>query len=304
MSQDQPTSSDPSIGHPNDGTVSHPYPHPHYALVARAIEFLSSHRSASASNAPPSLEEVAHAVGLSAGHLQRVFQEWAGVSPKRFLQFLTKERALAELRGGATVMQAAHEAGLSGGGRLHDLLITWEAMTPGEARLGGQGLTLRWGWALTPVGWGLAAVSLRGLCHLSLSDTPQPALEAEMRQLWPQAQWVHDEAAVAALLSRAFGPQAQAHLLLRGSPFQLKVWEALIRTEPGRVLSYAELARRCGQPRAARAVGTAVAANTVAVLVPCHRVIRETADIGQFRWGPVRKCALQAWEARDRLRLG
>lgn len=181
-------------------------------------------------------------------------------------------------------------------------LITWEAMTPGEAGLGGQGLTLRWGWATTPVGWGLAALAPRGLCHLALSDTPQRELEAEMRHRWPQAQWVEDESTAASTVARAFRNPAQAHLLLRGTPFQLKVWEALIRTEHGSVLSYSELARRCGHPQAARAVGTAVASNTVAVLVPCHRVIRETGEVGQYRWGTVRKQALQAWEARERLR--
>ena len=287
--------------HPAPSSLD-PVPHPQYATVARAIHFLAE--SAHASNAPgqPSLEDVAAAVGLSPAHLQRVFQAWAGISPKRFLQFLTKERALAELREGSTVMQAAHSAGLSGSGRLHDLLITWESITPGEARLGGEGLTLRWGWALTPVGWGLAAWAPRGLCHLALSDAPQPALEAEMRHLWPSAEWVEDPTAISGILSKAFGERAQAHLLLRGTPFQLKVWEALIRTEPGRVLSYSELARRCGHPKAARAVGTAVASNTVAVLVPCHRVIRESAEVGQFRWGPVRKRALQVWEARSRLK--
>lgn len=208
-----------------------------------------------------------------------------------------KPDARPALRAGAAVLDAAHAAGLSGGGRLHDRVITWEAMTPGEARRGGAGLVLRWAWVATPVGWGLAALSARGLCHLSLSDRPEPTLEAEMRALWPHAQWQPDEPAVAQAISRAFADRPQAHLLLRGSPFRLKVWEALIRTEPGRVLSYSELARRCGHPQAARAVGTAVASNTVAFVVPCHRVIRESGEIGQYRWGPVRKQALQAWEA-------
>ena len=277
-------------------------PHPQYAMVARAIQFLADRARSAGHSAQTSLDELAAAMGLSPSHLQRVFQEWAGVSPKRFLQFLSKERALAELRAGASVLEAAHGAGLSGSGRLHDLLITWEAMTPGEARQGGAGLTLRWGWALTPVGWGLAALAPRGLCHLSLGDSPHEAQEREMQELWPAAQWLRDDAAIAAVVAQAFGDQPRAQLLLRGSPFQLKVWEALIRTEPAQVLSYSELARRCGAPKAARAVGTAMAANTVAVLVPCHRVIRESADIGHYRWGPVRKQALQAWEARARLR--
>ena len=278
-------------------------PH-HYGLVARAIGLIceaAATRSRQGLNAQLSLSELAQGLGLSESHVQRVFQEWAGVSPKRFAQFLTKEHAMAELREGATVLEAAHAAGLSGGGRLHDLMLTWEAMTPGEAQQGGAGLKLQWAWAATPVGWGLAALSPRGLCHLSLSDQPNPAHEQEMRSLWPRAHWAHDEAAIAATLAAAFGSGPRAHLLLRGSPFQLKVWEALIRTEPGRVLSYSDLARRCGHPKAARAVGTAMAANTVAVLVPCHRVIRESAEIGHYRWGPVRKQALQAWEARARL---
>lgn len=277
-------------------------PHPQYALVARAIQFLTDRAQSPATLSPPSLDDLAAAMGLSPSHLQRVFQEWAGVSPKRFLQFLSKERALAELRAGASVLEAAHGAGLSGSGRLHDLLITWEAMTPGEARQGGAGLTLRWGWALTPVGWGLAALAPRGLCHLSLGDSPHEAQEREMQELWPAAQWLRDDAAIASVVAQAFGEQPRAQLLLRGSPFQLKVWEALIRTEPAQVLSYSDLARRCGSPKAARAVGTAMAANTVAVLVPCHRVIRESAEVGHYRWGPVRKQALQAWEARERLK--
>ena len=282
-----------------ESTAPEQSPH-QYDVVARLITHLSA--AAGGQTGGTSLDDLAQAVGLSPTHLQRVFQEWAGISPKRFLQFLTKERALAELREGATVLGAAHAAGLSGSGRLHDLLIQWEAMTPGEARQGGAGLDLRWAWAPTPVGWGLAALSPRGLCHLSLSDEPRPVHEQEMRSLWPHATWAHDEAAIRAALAPAFSPRPRARLLLRGSPFQLKVWEALIRTEPGRVLSYSELARRCGHPKAARAVGTAVASNTVALLVPCHRVIRESAEIGQYRWGPVRKQALQVWEARARLR--
>lgn len=179
----------------------------------------------------------------------------------------------------------------------HQAPVTWEALNPSEARQGGAGMCLQWAWASTPVGWGLAARSPRGVCHLSLSDTPNPVLEQEMRSLWPQAQWVHDEPAVAQVLAQAFTMRPRAHLLLRGSTFQLKVWEALIRTEPGRVLSYSELARRCGQPGAARAVGGALASNTVAILVPCHRVVRESAETSQYRWGPARKQALQAWEA-------
>ena len=267
-----------------------------YALVARSIAHLSTCAQ------PPTLSGLAEAMGLSPGHLQRVFQDWAGISPKRFLQFLTKERALAELRRGASVLQSSEEAGLSSAGRLHDLMVTWEAMTPGEARLGGRGLTLQWGWVPTPLGWGLAALSARGLCHFSLSDAPQAEAEQEMQALWPAARWCPDPAGVAAVIGRAFAEHPQAHLLLRGTPFQLKVWEALIRTEPGRVLSYSELARRCGHPKAARAVGTAVSSNTVAVLVPCHRVIRESAEIGQYRWGVARKQALQVWEARPELR--
>ncbi|MFM8636627.1 MAG: helix-turn-helix domain-containing protein, partial [Betaproteobacteria bacterium] len=156
-----------------DHTLSPPTHH--YGLVARAIGLICeacATRSRQGLNAQLPLSELAHGLGLSESHVQRVFQEWAGVSPKRFAQFLTKERAMAELREGATVLEAAHAAGLSGGGRLPDLLLTWEAMTPGEAQQGGAGLKLQWAWAATPVGWGLAALSPRGLCHLSLSDQP------------------------------------------------------------------------------------------------------------------------------------
>lgn len=269
----------------------------HYRQVARAIEFIRAQAAAQ-----PSLAEIAQAVGMSEHHFQRVFAQWAGVSPKRFLQYLTKEHAKQALRRSADVLGAALDAGLSGPGRLHELMVHCEAMTPGEVRALGAGVTLAAGWADTPFGAALLGWTPRGLCHLAFCDEDEH--EARWRELqthWPRATLVRDDAGAAAWAARVF-PAAIAtaqplHLLLRGSAFQLKVWEALLRTEPGQVLSYRQLAALAGVPKAPRAVGSALAANTLGYLIPCHRVIRETAELGQYRWGLPRKAALQAWEA-------
>lgn len=265
-----------------------------YDTVAEAIRFVRNH-----ARQQPSLDEIARHVGLSPQHLQRVFSQWAGISPKRFLQFLTKEHAKTLLRQSRDVLSVAVEAGLSGPGRLHDLMVSCEALTPGQVGVLGEGLLIRFGLAPTPLGAIIAGITPRGVCHLRFGADEREAV-AELRAEWPKAAFARDDAVVADLAQRLFGPLSQPgslSVLLRGTNFQIKVWEALLRVPPGHVLSYGDLAELAGVPKAQRSVGTALAQNSIAVLVPCHRVIRETGEIGQYRWGAERKAALIAWEA-------
>lgn len=266
----------------------------HYATVARAIAFIRD-----SAKEQPSLEAVAAAVRLSPAHLQRVFSEWAGISPKRFLQFLTKEYALRLLASSDT-LDTALSVGLSGTSRLHDLMVSCEAMTPGEIRAGGASMSIGYGFAPSPFGLALVAWTGRGVCHFAFCTTNEAAMLAELTARWPYARLSRDSAQAAALLADIFPrtpTRGRVHLVLRGTNFQIKVWEALIRLAPGELVSYAHLARQAGAPRAARAVGSALAANTIGYLIPCHRVIRESGESGMYRWGPERKLALIGWEA-------
>lgn len=266
-----------------------------YEMVARAIAYLR----ANVYRQPP-LKELAGHIGLSEFHLQRVFTEWAGVSPKRFLQYVTKEHARQALRDSSDVLTAALDSGLSGCGRLHDLMVSCEAMTPGEIRKLGAGLEIRFGYAPTPFGHAFIGWTPRGICHFEFSDEGCEAAASALRTLWPGAALSADPAGATALAARIFpavpGP-GQLHLVLRGTNFQIKVWEALLHVAPGQVVSYGRLAGMAGSPKAARAVGSALAANTIGYLIPCHRVLRESGEIGDYRWGTVRKIALLAWEA-------
>lgn len=269
-----------------------------YATVARAIRFVAAHH-----REQPSLAEVASHVGLSEFHLQRVFSAWAGISPKRFMQFLTKEHARAALRRSRDVLDTALDCGLSGPGRLHDLLIACDAVSPGEARRQGAGLEIRHGFGRTPFGTALVAVTARGICHLRFADDGAAAAIAELRTTWGAAHLEEDPALAQQTLDAVFGNFIGASwtgslsLYLRGTNFQIKVWEALLGLPAGEVTTYGALARRIGCPGAARAVGTAVGANPLAVLIPCHRVIRESGALGGYRWGVERKQALLAREA-------
>lgn len=269
-----------------------------YATVAEAIRFLEANALRQ-----PALAEIAAHVGLSEFHFQRLFGEFAGVSPKRFLQYLTKENARAVLKASANVFDAALEVGLSGPGRLHDLLVSCEAVTPGEMAARGEGLTLRWGVQATRFGEALIAVTERGICHVEFVEAGETAHRAALAALageWPQARLLADAArgaaAAAALSGIATPVRKPLHLLLRGTNFQIQVWQALLRIPPGRLVSYGDIARATGAPRAARAVGQAVGSNALAVLIPCHRVIRSSGDFGHYRWQDERKRLLIACE--------
>lgn len=266
-----------------------------YHTVAEAIEYIRRH-----ARRQPDLSDVAAHVGLGAHHFQRLFSAWAGISPKRFLQYLTKEHAKRLLHESRAVLDVAIESGLSGPGRLHDLMVVCEALTPGEIRLRGAGLTIRHGVAMTPFGQLLIGATTRGVCHAHFVDGLDEALATrQLADKWPRAEFVRDDAAAAAVARRLLGKDTNdkpLHLLLRGTNFQIKVWEALLRVPAGRAISYRSLAETLGSPTAQRAVGGAVACNDIAVLIPCHRVLRASGDIGDYRWGATRKAALLAWE--------
>jgi AraC family transcriptional regulator of adaptative response/methylated-DNA-[protein]-cysteine methyltransferase len=265
-----------------------------YRRIERAIRFLDARVVDQ-----PSLEDVAREIGLSPFHAQRLFTRWAGISPKRFLGLLTVGHAKAALQAGESVLDATYEVGLSGPSRLHDLFTTYEAMTPGEYKQQGAGLVVRYGVHPTPFGTALLLTTERGIAGLSfVDDAPEEAI-ADARAAWPLSRFVEDRAATGALVARLFDGTGgePTRLLLKGTNFQVKVWSALLRVPAGRVVSYLDLATAIGQPRAVRAVGNALAHNPVGFVVPCHRVIRATGALGDYRWGHVRRRALLAWEA-------
>jgi AraC family transcriptional regulator of adaptative response/methylated-DNA-[protein]-cysteine methyltransferase len=266
-----------------------------YRRVEKAIAFLEAHQARQ-----PSLEEVAVAVHLSPFHFNRMFQRWAGISPMRFLRCLTKEHAVALLDQGMNVLEASLESGLSGPGRLHDLLVTCEAVTPGVWKQRGKGLILRFGVQESPFGLCLVALTDRGISNLQFFDTlSAKEAEAALREEWPAATLIRDDDAAPRVVSQIFGEKSGAPLPLHlhGTNFQLKVWQALLAVPEGTLVTYQTLARAIGQPKAGRAVGSAVGANPVSLLVPCHRVIRKSGIFGNYRWGPGRKRALIAWES-------
>ena len=266
-----------------------------YAVVEKAIVYLDANATRQ-----PELSEVAGAVGLSEFHFQRLFTHWAGISPKRFLQFLTRERARELLERSESMLGTTYRLGLSSPGRLHDLFVTTEAVTPGEYKSRGAGVTIRYGLFPTPFGQCLLGLTDRGICHLGFVQTSEGDAVDELIAYWHQAEIVEDHAATAPLVDSIFRlgqqPHSALHILLRGTNFQLKVWEALLRIPPGSVSTYEGLAARIGHPRAVRAVGNAVARNPIPVLIPCHRVIRKLGEFGHYRYGAVRKRALVAWE--------
>ncbi len=274
-----------------------------YARVEKAIAFIENHIEER-----PGLAEAAKSAGLSEFHFQRLFRRMVGISPKRYEQFLSAEAAKRALEGSASVLDSSYEAGLSGPGRLHDLFVSCEAVTPGEWKSLGRGLEIRWGFHPTPFGECLIAVTGRGIC--SLSFVPPGGRRAAREALaagWSNARLREDEKGTRELARRIFGAVgdplppgssvgAPLPLLLRGTNFQLKVWEALLDIPQGCVATYESVARRIGRPGSARAVGTAVGSNPVAFLIPCHRVVRAGGGLGGYRWGPGRKRLMLAWE--------
>jgi AraC family transcriptional regulator of adaptative response/methylated-DNA-[protein]-cysteine methyltransferase len=244
---------------------------------------------------------VAANLGLSEYHFQRLFTRWAGVSPKRFLQFLTKEGAKDLLSRSENLLDTTHQVGLSSLGRLHDLFVTAEAVTPGEYKSRGAGVTIRYAIHPTPFGKCLIATTERGICHLSFVQTSEGDAIDDFVEDWKHATMIEDHRSTVPLIEPIFdlryshrGKPLNVHL--RGTNFQLKVWEALLQIPAGEVTTYAGIASRIGNPNATRAVGTAVGHNPIAVLIPCHRVIRKVGEFGNYRYGALRKKALLARE--------
>ena len=263
--------------------------------VERALEWLSRNFERQ-----PSLSEAASHVGWSESHFQRRFRSQVGLSPKKYVQFLTLERAKTALARSRSVLDAAFDAGLSGGGRLHDLFVGVEAMTPGEYKHRGRGLTIRYGTHPSPFGQCLVMRTDRGVCGLAFT-APSRSREAfaELARGFDAASFVEDSHAASVIAEAIFGGSTgngDITLHLRGTPFQIKVWRALLAIPPGCVTSYGDLARRVGAPRGGRAAGSAVGANPVAWLIPCHRVIRASGVLGEYRWGRGRKLAMLSIE--------
>ncbi len=268
-----------------------------YERIANAITMAQQR-----SDHQPSLDDFAAAAGLSTFHFQRLFSRWAGLSPKRFLAALTLERAKLSPRAGDDVLSASLIAGLSGPGRLHDLCVSIEAATPGDLKHAGAGLTITYGVHLGPLGHFLVATTARGVCGMEFLavDDPAPAID-RLRRIWVGARLVENARSTAGTAKRVFRRStAEAdplHLLVRGTNFQVQVWRALLAIPPGTVTSYQAVADAIGKPAAIRAVGTAIGANHLAWLIPCHRVLRGDGRLGGYRWGLVRKRAGLAWGA-------
>jgi AraC family transcriptional regulator, regulatory protein of adaptative response / methylated-DNA-[protein]-cysteine methyltransferase len=267
-----------------------------YQWVAQAIHFLERN-----ARRQPSLQEIAASANLSEYHFQRLFTRWVGISPKRFLQFLTKEGAKQLLVRSESVLDVAYEVGLSGPGRLHDLFVVTEAVTPGEYKRQGEGMEIFYAFHPSPFGECLLALTTRGICHLGFVEggDRKKALGI-LRESWGEARLVEDPVAVFPYIVQIFplekGAPARLPLVLKGTNFQIKVWEALLRIPAGAVTTYAGLSAAVGMPRAARAVGNALASNPIPVLIPCHRVIRSAGEFGKYRYGAERKKAILGWE--------
>ena len=294
-----------------------------YQIIELAIQYIEVN-----AQRQPELDEIASAIGLSEYHFQRLFTKWAGISPKRFMQFLTKEHAKELLAHSENLLDTTHQVGLSSLGRLHDLFVNTEAVTPGEYKSRGAGLTILYGLHLTPFGKCLIATTERGICHLGFVQTSEGNAIDNLVTDWKQAKMIEDYKTTAPLIARIFpdtstrlsatretGPafdqadgfdtprENRAGLLnpplklhLRGTNFQIKVWEALLNIPTGMVTTYEHIAAQIGSPNALRAVGTAVGHNPIAVLIPCHRVIRKSGEFGNYRYGAARKKALLARE--------
>ncbi|MBE9053995.1 methylated-DNA--[protein]-cysteine S-methyltransferase [Nostocales cyanobacterium LEGE 11386] len=269
-----------------------------YSRIAQAIVFMRQHHLNQ-----PDLSTVAQHIGLSEYYFQRLFTQWAGISPKRFLQYLTVEYAKSKITQTKSLLDLTLDVGLSSPGRLHDLFVNLEAMSPGEFKTGGASLQIRYGIHDTPFGKSLLATTSRGVCHLSFLDAlDEQTAEQTLRLEWRSAEIIHDQQATQPLYNLIFYPDAFSHqkpltLLVKGTNFQIQVWRALLRVPFGGITTYQNIAELIGRPTAARAVGNAVGKNSIAYLIPCHRVIRESGELGGYRWGWERKTAILGWEA-------
>jgi len=264
--------------------------------IAEAIEFIHSNYKTQ-----PQLEEVAGRIALSPYHFQRMFTDWAGVSPKKFLEYITIANARKMLKDeGATLFEAAIETGLSGSSRLHDLFINIEGMTPGEYKNGGENLSIHYSFAESPFGQVLVASTGKGICHIAFADNEEKAF-ADLKEKFPNANYrqvVDMMQQNAMFIFRSDWSQLhQVKLHLKGTPFQLKVWETLLKIPMGKLTTYGAVAKQINLPKASRAVGTAIGENPVAYLIPCHRIIQSTGAFGGYHWGSTRKTAIIGWEA-------
>ena len=269
-----------------------------YEVVRRAIGHIRSHW-----REQPEIEAIAEAAGVTPTELHHLFRRWAGLTPKAFLQALTLDGARQLLRDSASVLDATYEVGLSGPGRLHDLFVTHEAMSPGEWKTGGAGLTVFFGFHPSPFGSALVMATQRGLAGLAFADPGEErAALADMKSRWPRAAYVEDSARTAAVAKRIFDPtQWQADKPLRvvliGTDWEVRVWETLLQIPMGRLTTYSDIASKIHKPAAARAVGAAVGKNPVSFVVPCHRVVGKSGDLTGYHWGITRKRAMLGWEA-------
>jgi AraC family transcriptional regulator of adaptative response/methylated-DNA-[protein]-cysteine methyltransferase len=269
-----------------------------YDHVRRAIAFISANW-----RTQPAVEAVADAAGVTADELHHVFRRWAGLTPKAFMQALTLDHAKMLLRDSASVLDAALASGLSGPGRLHDLFVTHEAMSPGEWKSGGAGMTLRYGFHPSPFGTAVVIASDRGLAGLAFADAgEETAALADMRRRWPRAAYTADQAATARLARRIFDPgqwsaEQPLRVVLIGTDFEVRVWETLMTIPMGRATTYSDIASRLGAPKAARAVGAAVGKNPISFVVPCHRVLGKSGALTGYHWGVTRKQAMLGWES-------
>lgn len=272
-----------------DQSPEHAY---HYAVIRRAIDLIDT------GDGPLSLDDLAREMSMSPAHFQRVFSRWVGVSPKRYQQYLTLDHAKAMLHKRFTTLGTSVELGLSGSGRLHDLFLRWEAMSPGEFARKGAGLQISYGWFDSPFGQALAMGTDRGLCGMAFADETGPeAAMSDLKSRWPEATFTEAPDKIAEWVEAAFRMRGDTALHLIGAPFQIKVWEALLRIPSGQVTTYSEIAQSVGNPRAVRAVGTAVGRNPVSWLIPCHRALRKSGGLGGYHWGLPVKRAMLAYEA-------
>ncbi|HEY7385413.1 MAG TPA: bifunctional helix-turn-helix domain-containing protein/methylated-DNA--[protein]-cysteine S-methyltransferase [Beijerinckiaceae bacterium] len=269
-----------------------------YERVRRIIAFISERW-----REQPSIEAMAEHLGLSATHVHHLFRRWCGLTPKAFLQAITLDHAKGLLADAASVLDATYEVGLSGPGRLHDLFVTHEAMTPGDYKAQGAGLTMRFGFHPSPFGEAILVATERGLAGLGFVDEgDRGAALADMRRRWPKADYIEDSAATAPLARRIFDPltwsrEQPLRVVMIGTDFEVRVWQTLLRIPLGKATTYSEIASRLGKPSAARAVGAAVGRNPISFVVPCHRVIGRSGALTGYHWGLTRKQAILGWEA-------